>query len=241
MEKTTLKKICKTLPFLIMLVSVINIVAVIIHDVHVMRLVRLASIAVFFGYYLMRTSQRNIIILVIFCSLLARDVASLFYEFQLGHRLYLILGFVVYGAICLERADMLKVITKDKSALIFTLLFIVLNTFALYEVAALVSTNFEGHFEPYLFYIYGVFMIIFGATAIIYNQVYNSNRSLGYILFMISFLISEVTSLFAYYFGYEMFFYVDRIAFVVGLGLFSYTVLETSNQLEEAEQYDMLS
>lgn len=241
MEEITSAIKCRRLPLIIGFVILINIVAVFTSDIEIMRIIRLLTIGVYVAYYFLSVPQRSLIVLVILFSLLARDIAVLFYETNVGHTLYLILGIAAYATICLERGDILKVISRDKSALIFTLVFVVLNTFALSEIASFINVGFQGPFDPFLFYVYGVFMIVFGATAIIYNQVYNSNRSLAYILFMISFLTSDVTSLFAYYFGYEMLFYVDRVAYAVGLGLFSYTVIETSSQLEEAEQYDMLS
>ena len=241
MEKNTTNNRCKKLPLITALVVLVNIVAVITADLEIMRIIRLLSIAVFIVYYISRASQKSFIVLCILGSLLIREIAVLFYETEIGHKMYLLLGIVAYGTICLERVDMLKVISRDRSALLFTLAFIVLNTFALIEITDLVSLSFRGPFEPYLFYVYGVFMIIFGAAAIIYNQIFNSNRSLAYILFMICFLTSDVTSLFAYYFGYEMLFYADRVVYAIGLGLFSYTVIETNIQLEETEQYEMLS
>ncbi len=241
MEKITSAIKFRRLPLIIGFAILINVIAVITSDLEIMRVVRLITIGIYIAYYFLRVSQKSFIVIAILLSLMARDIAVMFYETNLGHKMYLILGVIAYATICLERGDILKVISRDKSALIFTLVFIVLNTFALNEITKLVSIGFQGPFEPYLFYVYGVFMIVFGATAIIYNQVYNSNRSLAYILFMISFLTSDVTSLFAYYFGYELLFYVDRVAYAVGLGLFSYTITATSSQIEEAEQYDMLS
>ena len=241
METITPGNKCKKLPLITTFLVLVNAAAVFTADLEIMRIIRLCTIAVFRVYYISRTSHKSIIVLTILASLLARDIAVLFYETEIGHKMYLILGIVAYGTICLERGDMLKVISRDKSALLFTLIFIVFNTFALNEITSLVNLGFQGPFEPYLFYIYGVFMIVFASTAIIYNQVFNSNRSLAYILFMICFLTSDVTSLFAYYFGYDMLFYADRVVYAIGLGLFSYTVIETNSQLEEAEQYEMLS
>ena len=241
METITPGNKCKKLPLITTFLVLVNAAAVFTADLEIMRIIRLCTIAVFIVYYISRTSHKSIIVLIILASLLARDIAVLFYETEIGHKMYLILGIVAYGTICLERGDMLKVISRDKSALLFTLIFIVFNTFALNEITSLVNLGFQGPFEPYLFYIYGVFMIVFASTAIIYNQVFNSNRSLAYILFMICFLTSDVTSLFAYYFGYDMLFYADRVVYAIGLGLFSYTVIETNSQLEEAEQYEMLS
>ena len=241
METITPGNKCKKLPLITTFLVLVNAAAVFTADLEIMRIIRLCTIAVFIVYYISRTSHKSIIVLTILAGLLARDIAVLFYETEIGHKMYLILGIVAYGTICLERGDMLKVISRDKSALLFTLIFIVFNTFALNEITSLVNLGFQGPFEPYLFYIYGVFMIVFASTAIIYNQVFNSNRSLAYILFMICFLTSDVTSLFAYYFGYDMLFYADRVVYAIGLGLFSYTVIETNSQLEEAEQYEMLS
>ena len=241
METITPGNKCKKLPLITTFLVLVNAAAVFTADLEIMRIIRLCTIAVFIVYYISRTSHKSIIVLTILAGLLARDIAVLFYETEIGHKMYLILGIVAYGTICLERGDMLKVISRDKSALLFTFIFIVFNTFALNEITSLVNLGFQGPFEPYLFYVYGVFMIVFASTAIIYNQVFNSNRSLAYILFMICFLTSDVTSLFAYYFGYDMLFYADRVVYAIGLGLFSYTVIETNSQLEEAEQYEMLS
>jgi len=241
MEMITSRFKTKKLLLLTSFVVIINLVAVGTADLAIIRLTRLASMAIFIAYYLLCSPQRSPIVLLILTSLLARDIAVIFYETTMGNKLYLILGAVVYAALCLERSNVLKMISKDKSALSFTLIFIILNTLALTEITRLVDLGFHGPFEPYLFYVYGVFMIIFGSTAIMYNQVYNSNRSFAYILFMICFLISDVTSLFAYYFGYDMLFYIDRALYAVGLGLFTYTITETRSQLEETEQYEMLS
>lgn len=241
MDKITLNGICKRLPVLTLFLIGINLLAVSSQHLLLIRVARWLSIAIFSVYYYHISIQKSVVVLLILSTLLIRDTSLFFFETVLGHRFYLIFGIIVYAAICVRRYDILKLIFLDKTLLLLTVVLIGLNTFALYKIAHSIQLGFRGPFEPSLFYVYGGLMILLGATAMVYNQIFNSNRSLIYVFFILCFLASDITSLFAYYFDFTFLYYVDKFSFILGLGLFSYTVLDTSNHIEETEQYAILS
>ncbi|TVZ51725.1 hypothetical protein [Dokdonia sp. Hel_I_53] len=241
MKKITLGNIFKGLPMLTGLLIILNLVAFAFTDLHTARYVRLISLMVFVVFYIYKTQFKKGIILYILGVFVLREVTLLFYETEVGHALYLVLGIIVYGIISFERKDVIKNLVFNLNSLLITIILVLANIYTLYELSGMIQENYIGPFEPVLFYFYGGFMILLGATAIIYNQIYNSNRSLMYVFFALCILTSDVTSLFAYYFNVEFLFYMERSAFLLSFGFFLYTALETNQELQEIEQYEMIS
>lgn len=241
MEKITSKSALRYLLALTLFLILINVTVFAVSDLQMARIVRLLSLLLFLGYYIYFSGFEKGIVLYILGVFVLRDVTLLFYETEIGHSVYLIFGIIAYGLICLERRNIVKDLVYNINSLVVTVLIIVANTYTLYELSRMIQENYIGPFEPVLFYIYGGLMILLGATAINYNQNYNSNRSLMYVFFAICFIVSDVTALFAYYFGIEFLFFIERSAFLLGFGFFIDTALDRSQQLEELEQYKLLS
>ena len=83
-------------------------------------------------------------------------------------------------------------------------------------------------------------MMLLGVEAIAYNNKYNSTRSLIYTFFAFGFVFSDIAALFAYYFGFDIFYYFDRILFLSALGMYVHYSLNYESIREEYFQYEMI-
>ena len=220
----------------------INLAVIAFLDLETSRLARLITLVLFFVYYRILKSFTNSWIALALLLFLIRDVFFQFYEEPWGYKLYIILGVLVYSTLVLERFPKLSDLKFNPGVLIVTSLLVAANTYVLYVVMnmQMVTYTFHDDLESILFYIYGGSMIILGVQAMTYNSKYNSNRSLLYIFFAFGFIFSDIAALFAYYFEFDLFYFFDRVFFLLGLGLLVKYGLNYENINEEYFQYEMI-
>lgn len=154
----------------------------------------------------------------------------------------MVLGLLCYVNIIMERLPRFSSFKFKPWVILIALFLIAANTYILYVVLHMdvVTYTFHDAFEPILFCMYGAAMIILGIQAISYNSIYNNQRSLYYTFFVFGFIASDVTSLFAYYFGFEMYYFFDRFFFLTTLGIFVNYGLKYEGVKEEVNQYGMI-
>jgi len=170
-------------------------------------------------FYLFSSSKRNKFILAALIFFVLKDIFIQQYEEQSGYLLYLFFGIMAYATIIIERLPRLKKIKFHGSVVLISMLLIAANTYTLSIIMDMIGHVFEDLWQVVAFYLYGAFMILLAVTAVAYNNQYNSNRSLLFIFMVFAFVISDIVSLFAYYFGIEFCFYLDRISYLLGFAL----------------------
>lgn len=164
-----------------------------------------------------------------------RDISIQYYEEPLGHMAFLIFGVLAYGALILERLPKLKEIRLNKMTLLISIILISANTYTLHILINMLEYRFGSAAHIFVFFTYGSLMMIMTFTAVSYNNIYNSTRSLVFVFLAIGFLVSDVTSLFAYYFEVEICFYLERLSYLIGLSFTVHYGLSTRIQLREKE------
>ena len=225
---------------LIVFLLVLNLLVVAFYDLELSRGVRLLSIAVLFIYYILKKGIKNKWITLSLLIFLVKDICFQVYEMSWGYKLYLLLGALAYITLVAERIPKLRNTKLSSSLIVITLLLILANSYTLHMLMETLSYQFKDLLEISLFYFYGAMMIILGVTAIVYNNKYNSNRSLLYTFLAFSFIFSDIAALFAYYFGFEMFYFFDRFFFIIAMGLFVNYGLNYKSAQEEYYQYELI-
>ncbi|WP_290478478.1 MULTISPECIES: hypothetical protein [unclassified Leeuwenhoekiella] len=174
--------------------------------------------------------------------LFIRDIFFQFYEQGWGYKFYLIFGTLFYLTVVFERLPKFSELKFKPGVVLVTSLLVALNTYTLYIIMnmQMVTYTFHDNLEPILFYIYGAAMMVLGVQAILYNNKYNSNRSLLYIFFAFGFIFSDIAALFAYYFEFDLFYFFDRFFFIVATGLLVKYGLNFESVKEEYFQYEMI-
>ena len=204
------------------------------------RQIRLFSTASFLLFYLLSNKKRNVFILATLLFFLGKDIAIQGYESYVGNIVYLLFGILVYGTIILERLQKIRNIEISSSLIFLSVLLVTANTYALYNILDKIGHSFENTFQIILFYTYGAFMMLMAIVAVAYNNLYDSKRSFIFILLVFSFVISDVSSLFAYYYEIDFCYYIDRISYILGFVFFVNYGLNLTLVREEKEQLELL-
>jgi len=224
------------------LILIFNIGIIALFDLETSRFTRLATVFAFFVYYSINKKILNIWTVAALTLLFIRDIFFQFYEQGWGYKFYLIFGTLFYLTVVFERLPKFSELKFKPSVVLVTSLLVALNTYTLYIIMnmQMVTYTFHDSLEPILFYIYGAAMMVLGVQAILYNNKYNSNRSLLYTFFAFGFIFSDIAALFAYYFEFDMFYFFDRFFFIVATGLLVKYGLNFESVKEEYFQYEMI-
>ena len=237
-----LSNVCKYLPPITLGLVILNALSVFLRqEFFLLRYVHLFTIVFFLGYYIVKANNIRFIVVAIFSMLILRELSVFYYHKNFGQVAYILFGCIAYSLIIIKRLDIIDVFLKDKTAIVWTLIFVALNIFMLHELISLVNENYEESFQSGLVYLFGIIISFMGATAVLYNQVVNSDRSLAFLFFVFCFIFSDVSSLLGYYFGINFFYYADLICAAVGLAFFLYTVLDVCSVETEREELENLS
>ncbi len=230
----------RRLIYLIVFFILCNLCVIYSCDLEHSRLFRLVTGAVFFVYYFSKKEFNDKRLTLVLLFLLLRDVFFQFYEVDWGCKGYMFLGVLIFIAMILERQPALRGEKISGITFLISAALILANIYGLITLMSAISHAFNDGIEVALFYLYGALMIVVGAVAITYNNKYNSTRSLYYVMLVSGFIISDIAALFAYYFGFETFYYIDRLCFVISLGLLVNHALNYDRAREEIFQFEMI-
>lgn len=239
--KNTPKSQAVFITILIILLA-LNIGVIYFYNLEVSRFARLITIFAFGIYYAATKKITNVWTVSAITLLFTRDLFFQFYEQGWGYKLYLIIGTLCYLTIVLERLPKFSELKFKLNVILITSLLVALNTYTLYIIMnmQMITYTFHDAIEPILFYIYGAAMMILGVQSILYNNKYNSNRSLLYVFFAFGFIFSDIAALFAYYFEFDMFYFFDRFFFITATALLVKYGLNYESVKEEYFQYEMI-
>ncbi len=221
----------------------VNLASLYFLGVEGVRVIRLLSVAALFAFFYFKTERIKLSILFVLSLFFIREFFLVYYESTIGHSFYLIVGIAAYTAICYERREIIKKIIFNPTSFIISALLIGSNAFTIYKLSEIILSNGDSFFSPTLFYVYGALMISLSTIAVTYNNSYNSDRSLLFIFLAFCFIISDISSLFAYYFDFSFLYYIEKVAFFIGMSIFVYfgsnTVIEREEQLQ-IEAFELL-
>ncbi|RMB56229.1 hypothetical protein EAX61_15340 [Dokdonia sinensis] len=186
------------------------------------------------------SKRRNNYVLAVLFFFLLKDIFIQSYEEGVGYIMYLAFGILAYTTLVIERLPKLKEITLNKTLVFVSILLITANTYTLHVIMNMIGFVFESTTQVAMFYMYGAFMMILSVSAVAYNNQANSNRSLLFTFMVFAFILSDVTSLFAYYFGIEFCYYIDRVSYLLGFAFLINYGLNFSLIREEKQQLEQL-
>jgi len=225
----------------VFLVILLNIVILLTSELQFSRLARLVSVAAFFMFYIFTGKLKSIWVYIALAFFLGQEIFFQFYENSWGYKGYMILGSLAYTVIIVECLPKFNFKAINLGLIIVAILLLLANTYTLNLLIEMLSLEFRDDFEIFLFYIYGAFMMILGLIAVLYNNKYNSTRSLRYTFLAFCFVFSDIAALFAYYFGFDFFYIFSRLFFLIGIGLFVSYGLNYEIAREEIYEYEMIN
>lgn len=225
----------------VFLLILLNIIILLTFDLQVSRLARLISVALFFVFYISKAKLKNSWVCIALALFLGQEIFLQFYENYWGFKGYMILGSLAYIMIIIECLPKFNFKNLKIGLISVAILLILANTYTLNVIIDMLSLSFRDNFEIFLFYVYGAFMMVLGLIAIVYNNKYNSTRSMRYTFLAFSFIFSDIAAPFAYYFDFEFFYIFSRLFFLIAIGLFVSYGLNFEIAREEIYEYDMIN
>ena len=197
---------------------VVNFLVTYYFKLEAFRLARLISLCILVVYYLSRKHVKSIFLILAFIFFIGRDISYQFFEGYWGAEVYMASAMLGYLLLFIDRVPYLKD-GINWSTLILTLIMIAATGTILSKLGEIAAANLDTTLELFLFYGYGVTLILLVLSAYYYNHILNSTRSLLFILMVFGFIVSDIAACLAYFSKMQTLYYVDRIFFILSMAL----------------------
>lgn len=183
------------------------------------RVVRLLSVLILLIYFLIYKGYKKKSLLIAFTLFVLSDFFILNYEITEYNRLTFITTILGYIFISIHIFPKIKFIkTNNWLFFVFTGILIA-NTFMLKEIIGMIEVKLIDSIHELLFYVYGLTMIVMLLFVTNYNFRYHSLQSTISMYFVLGFVLSDVFAILAYYLGFEIFYFPDRIFYLLGISM----------------------
>lgn len=204
------------LTILALILLTANCFVILEYDQELSRWARFLSTFFFIIILLWRNSvSRTVLGAMIF--LLISDLFLFHYENAIANSATFIMRISAYIALVMAIMPELR---NLEASIFQKLLFVVvlaLNIAMLYMLVEMVPGKFSYPMLATLFYAYGVAMIAMVIAAISYSNRFSNRTSFYFTAGTLALVLSDITSFIAYYLEFSIFYFPDRIFYILGL------------------------
>ncbi len=92
-----------------------------------------------------------------------------------------------------------------------------INIVMLYLLIDMAGTKWDDSWHTFLFYLYGMSMIVMVVLGFSYSNRYSNKSSFYFLWAVLGLVISDISGFMAYYLGVELFYFPDRLFYIIGL------------------------
>jgi len=148
------------------------------------------------------------------------DGLIIFYEDPLAKKLIYSVRIALYIAIVAYLYPYLSKLRLNVVTVIISLFVIAIDVYLLHDMAVYIPNYLIDIPLTVLFYSLGLTSLVLVATCISYLNRYSNTK--GFLIFLVSlcFVMSDITFYNAYYLDFEVFYYVDKVANIIGIAAF---------------------
>lgn len=221
------------LPFFTIVLIIVNLWSMVYCEDPVNRWILFGSMLSFFllfvspWYY----NKRGLLVFVL---LLISDALLINYEVPVFNALIFIVRTFSYLALVWIIFKKIKNLRTNLFQKLFFTLAILLNIFLLYTLVELVPAGEYYLFFDFLFYFYGVAVIICVSAAVSYSNRYANRPSIFFLFAVLGLVFSDLTYFIGFNLDFHEFFFVDRIFNILGVGaLLHFMYLDRSQNNED--------
>lgn len=221
------------LPFFTIVLIIVNLWSMVYLEDPVTRWILFGSMLSFFllfvspWYY----NKRGLLVFVL---LLISDALLINYEVPVFNALIFIVRTFSYLALVWIILKKLKNLRTNLFQKLFFTLAILLNVFLLYTLVELVPAGGYYLFFDFLFYFYGVAVIICVSAAVSYSNRYANRPSIFFLFAVLGLVFSDLTYFIGFNLDFHEFFFVNRIFNILGVGsLLHFMYLDRSQNNED--------
>ena len=169
------------------------------------RWLRIIGTTVLFSIFSIGSKRKEPFLFIAFLLLLLSDFLLIKYEVPWIKKLTFVLVIMAY----------LSLINLFQKGLFVGILGI--NIVMLYLLIDMAGTKWDDSWHTFLFYLYGMSMIVMVVLGFSYSNRYSNKSSFYFLWAVLGFVISDISSFMAYYLGVEEFYFPDRLFYIIGL------------------------
>lgn len=181
------------------------------------RWLRIIGTSILFAIFLIGAKRKEPFLILGFSLLLVSDFLLIKYEIPWVKKLTFILVILAY----LSFIKHIRPYVRDLETNIYQKGLFVgilgINIIMLYLLIDMVGPGWDDSWHTFLFYLYGMSMIVMVVLGFSYSNRYSNKSSFYFLLAVLGFVISDISSFMAYYLKVEEFYYPDRIFYIIGL------------------------
>jgi len=156
--------------------------------------------------------------LFLFVLLFISDAILIFFEDPIFNVLMFLVktaSYLVLVGIVLNKLRNLR--TNLFQKIVFTIA-VLLNIFLLYSIVEMMPVDEYSLFFDFLFYIYGLAIIICVSAAVSYSNRYASRPSIFFLTAVLCLVLSDLNYFIGFILDFSEFFYADRVFNILGIG-----------------------
>lgn len=181
------------------------------------RWLRIIGTSILFAIFLMGAKRKEPFLILGFSLLLVSDFLLIKYEIPWVKKLTFILVILAY----LSFIKHIRSYVRDLETNIYQKGLFVgilgINIIMLYLLIDMVGPGWDDSWHTFLFYLYGMSMIVMVVLGFSYSNRYSNKSSFYFLWAVLGFVISDISGFMAYYLKVEEFYYPDRIFYIIGL------------------------
>lgn len=211
----------KVLIILTVILVLINFFIIYTYGYYERRLARLISICCYIVVFLMFKGGKHRKILLIFLFLGAVDVLGLFYEYGLIDIIGPLVKLTAYLLIINEVIKKVKIKNINKPVSLFFIIVVLLNLLLVFQTVWSIFFKIDNYAESVIYLLYGFVNVATCVVALNYNFIYGTKRSIHFLFFVLSLIMSDASWFIAYYlkfntpFYFDIFFYLLALSFII--------------------------
>lgn len=207
-------KLC--LLILVLVLMAVNTWVIFLPELLYYRLMRLISTLAFLLFLSFQKGYSKKLLLVL-SFLLSSDILFIYYDQPVFQAFTFILRICAYLFIIYLIREEIKNLKTSLFQKIIFLGALSLNLVMLSALQEMIPQAFETWILDALFYIYGFSIILMMIAAVSFSNRFANKASFYFMIAVLSFTFSDITSFIAYYLGFSEFYFADRLFYIVGL------------------------
>lgn len=193
-----------------------NFLAIYYLDPYIERWFRFGTSLLFLFIYLFRYFSKDRL-LIIFLLLAICDGLLIYYEIPLFKKLIYAVRILAYLNLILLVAPSLLKLKLNLFPVIITAFILAIDSYLLIEMANSLPESDQNPLFLVLFYSLGIISLGLVATSISYLNRYEDKKAFFLVIVSFGFVLSDIFFYNAHYLGFEVFYYLDRFANIIGI------------------------
>lgn len=181
------------------------------------RWLRIIGTSILFTIFLFGAKRKEPFLILGFCLLLVSDFLLIKYEIPWVKKLTFILVISAYLSLIKHIKPYVRNLETNKFQKGLFVGILGINIFMLYLLIDMVGPGWDDSWHTFLFYLYGMSMIVMVILGFSYSNRYSDKSSFYFLWAVLGFVISDISGFMGYYLKVEEFYYPDRIFYIIGL------------------------